>query len=188
MKMTLDFLWQFLGKIAIAVCIMLGFSVMVNMTVMTAMAQEVVNSDAEFIKSVYETIKAFGGFDFVTKVSACIMILISSMKVSFLRPLWTKLGNGQIWLTMGLGFVAGLCDAFVGQDKFSWSIVAAYTFAGAGAPVLHLILESIKSIPGLGDVYKSVITIIMEMLGGAKIKAQEEAAKKAAILTTSKVV
>lgn len=149
---------------------------------MMAIAQETVpaptlSPDAQFLQQVWLVIQGFGGLTFVAKCSTVIMIIVGSMKVSFLRPLWTKLGSLQIWVAPILGFLGGLATAFTGQDKFSWAIVIAYTVAGAGAGHVHELLDLVKKVPGLGDVYMTIIDVIMEILGGAKVKEAEEALK-----------
>jgi hypothetical protein len=131
----------------------------------SAFAQEVGMSFPDFFASVLETLKGFGGLSFTAKVSAVLVLFVSSMKVTVLEVYWAKLGKAKIWVSLGLAFVAGLVDAFVGVDKFSWSVVFAYVLAGAGAPILHQVLDSVKAIPGLGKVYVGIINVVIELLG-----------------------
>ena len=163
--------------IVYGVIALLAVVIAVDLFVLVAMAQETMSPDAEFVRQVWDAIQNFGGLNFVARCSLVIMLIISSMKVSFLRPLWTKLGKAQPWLTLGLGFLGGLADAFMGHDKFSWSVVVAYAVAGAGAGYIHDLLDTIKKVPGLGAVYVGLIDVLMEVLGGAKAKKAEEVEK-----------
>lgn len=126
----------------------------------------------DFLSDVMNVIKSFqGGIGTAVKVSAIIALIISSMKVSFLSPLWDKLGSAKVYVAPVLGLVAGLLG-FLGPAQITWASLIAYIMTGGGAVFLHEILDSIKSIPGLGGWYLTVISIIEGALGGAKSPPQ----------------
>lgn len=118
----------------------------------------------EFIAQVVAVIKAMGGMPVMLKISSVIMLIVASMKVSVLSPVWAKLGKAQIWVAPVLGLLAGLLDV-AGGGEMSLAKALAYVAAGAGAIHLHEILDLIKKIPGLGAVYISAIDIIASFLG-----------------------
>ena len=137
---------------------------------LVAMAQEegvpVVENAADipvdaFFAQVLELVKEFGGMPWTLKIAAIIMLIVSSMKVSFFRPLWDKIGNFKSIVAPFLGLFAGVIS--LGKD-LSFAAAIAYMFSGAGAIVLHELLDSVKNFPGLGKIYVSVIDFIEKIL------------------------
>lgn len=120
----------------------------------------------EFFAQVIEVIKQFGGLPTVLKIAAVITLLISSMKVSFLRELfWEKLGQAKAWVAPLLGLIAGILG-LAHDGPLTWPVAFAYLSAGAGAIILHELLDSIKALPGLGEIYVKVIDLVQKALGG----------------------
>lgn len=132
-----------------------------------SVAFAITGEDMSFFDKVLDYVKGFKDMPTLLKVSGGIILLISTMKVSFLKPLWDKLGEKQEWLAPALGFIAG---AFAGFEdgKFDWAVLATYAFAGAGAPYLHDILDKVKVIPGIGQIWLTVIEIIKKVLFAPK--------------------
>lgn len=132
-------------------------------------AQTQAEVDAGWFADVSKAISGFGGMFWMLKIGTIILLIIGSMKVSFLKPLWEKLGpNLQPWLAPTLGFVAGLLMLAVGNAPPTIASIIAYITAGSGALVMHEWLESLKALPGLGPIYVSVINIIESILGANK--------------------
>lgn len=105
-----------------------------------------------------------GNVGWALKVSGVIVLIVASMKVSFLNDMvWSKLGSFQKWLAPTLGLAAGVISAFMGG---SWSAVLPYLAAGMGAMYLHELLDMVKLIPGLGSVWVKVIDFIETWAGG----------------------
>lgn len=130
-----------------------------------AFADEVVVSPQDFFAQVLEAIRTFGGLSVMAKISAVVMIIISSMKVSFFRELiWDKLGALQTWVAPILGLIAGILGLGNGDAPITLASVMAYVAAGGGAIILHELLDSIKAIPGIGQVYISMINLIQGFL------------------------
>lgn len=114
-----------------------------------------------FVQQVFDLIGSFGGLPWMAKIAGVITVIISSMKVSFIRPLWDKLGEAKVWLAPILGLVAGVMG--MGVD-ITWASAIAYVTAGAGAVIFHELLDTIKAIPGLGSMWVSVIDFISIIL------------------------
>lgn len=133
-----------------------------------ATAQEVVEMPVQdFLGQVLQTIEQFGGMKWMGQVAAVLAILISSMKVSFLNELvWQKLGEAKAWLAPALGVLYGVFSMWAGEGELTWAGVLAYFAAGAGAVVLHELLDTIKAVPGIGSVWVTIINIIKGVLGG----------------------
>lgn len=114
----------------------------------------------DFLNQVLSVIQGFGGLSFMLKASAIITLTIASMKVTALNQLiWSKLGSFQAWLAPILGLVAGILS--IGSSgPLTLAKIFAYMSAGAGAVVLHELLDTIKAVPGLGAIYVSIINVI----------------------------
>lgn len=119
----------------------------------------------QLLAQVLDLVKSFGGLPWMGKISAIVLLLLASMKVSFLRPLWDKLGRGKVLASLVMSLVVGIC-ALGASGSLSIPGVMAYLFAGAGAIILHELLDWIKSIPGLGAMYVAAINFLMGLLGG----------------------
>ncbi len=127
----------------------------------------VVDPNADFFQAVMDFIKNFGGMSAMLKVSGAILLIVASMKVSFLKPLYDKLGAFKSWLAPILGLIAGTVGiGFSGP--VSLASIFAYVTAGAGAVFIHEILDTVKAIPGLGAIYVSAINFIEGLLGSPK--------------------
>lgn len=142
---------------------MMFFSAMV-------LAQETVPLPAEsvdgFFTQVLTFVKQFGGLPWVLKIAGIAAILISTLKVSVLRELiWDKLGNAKAWAGPLLGLIFGLASL---GSELNWASALAFVSAGAGAIILHELLNTVKAIPGIGSVWLSVIEVIQKILGGKK--------------------
>lgn len=114
-----------------------------------------------FMSDVLTFIANFGGLPTVGKISAAVLLLIASMKVSFIRGfVWDKLGAFKALVAPLLGVFVGVLS----MQPITLPGLAAYFFAGAGAIVLHELFDAIKSMPGIGPVYVSVIEMIQKLL------------------------
>lgn len=127
-----------------------------------AMAQDAV-TPGDFLNQVLSSIQGFGGLSWFLKVSAVITLIVSSMKVSFLKTaLWDKLGQAQVWVAPLLALLAGL----VTVHPLSLPAILAYVGTGVGAVALHEFLDSIKAAPGLGPKIIAIINLLEGFLGG----------------------
>ncbi len=128
--------------------------------------------DIGFLQKLLDYVK--GLFDkgneasLLANVAGGVLILISTMKVSFIKPLWDKLNDGaKGWLGPVLGLVAGLAGMLM-NGQFSWSVLLAAAAGGTLTPYLHDMLDLIKKIPGLGSLWVSIIEIIEKVLFAPK--------------------
>lgn len=121
-----------------------------------------------FAGQVLEAIAQFGGLPWMGKIALLITLLISSMKVTAIRQLlWDKLGGAKAWVGPGLGLILGILTLAMG-GHLTLAGVLAWVSAGAGALILHELLDSLKKVPGLGAMWVSFIDLIMSYLGAAK--------------------
>lgn len=117
-----------------------------------------------FLAQVFQSVQGFGGMSFMMKISTLILILVASMKVSFIRSfVWDKLGAFKALAAPILSLIVGIIS-LVSVGPFSWSGLIAYLFAGAGAIILHEILDSVKALPGIGPIYLKAIDLIQGLL------------------------
>ena len=123
-------------------------------------------SVGDFANQVFAAVQGFGGMSWMLKISTIVLLICATMKVSFLVPLWNKLGNFKAAAAPVLGLVAGLLSYFGGGTAFSLATLTAYMVSGAGALALHEILDMVKAIPGLGAGYVTAINFVTSYLGG----------------------
>ena len=120
----------------------------------------------DFFTQLMETVKGFGGFTGVGKISAVIVLLIASMKVSFLNQmLWSKLGKIQAAVAPVLGLIGGILMAGMNGKLPTPAEAMVYISAGVGAIFLHEVLDLIKMTPGIGPMWVSLINLIEGFLG-----------------------
>lgn len=123
-----------------------------------------VTSPSDFLTQVVAFVQSLGGMSTLLKISGAIMLVIASLKVSILNTwIWSKLGNIQIWVAPVLGLIAGILSLGTG---LTLPAAFAYITAGAGAVYLHEIMDLVKSIPGIGSIYVSIINFLESVLGG----------------------
>jgi cytochrome c oxidase subunit IV len=132
-----------------------------------AFADDVIPTD-KFLMQVLDVVKSFGGLSWAARIAALLTLAIALTKVSFLSKLWDKLGAAKVLLAPTLALLAGLVSMVASGTPVTAAGVAAWIFAGAGAIILHELLDGVKAIPGLGDKYVSFITFVESFLGGAK--------------------
>lgn len=113
---------------------------------------------ADFFVQVMQSAQGFGVLPWWLKVATLVNLAIASMKVGLInQKLWQKLGPMQTWLAPLLGLVAGLATQ---GDHMTLKVALTWCSAGAGAIILHELLDSIKGWPGLGTAYVSLINVI----------------------------
>lgn len=130
----------------------------------------------DFLKQVIAAVEAMGGLNPVLKLSSIIMLLIASMKVTYLNTvIWSKLGAFQIWVAPFFGLLAGVLSL---GSALTPAAAIAYITVGAGAVFLHEILDLLKLVPGLGSLYVFIINMIESALGGGAPVPPTVATKK----------
>lgn len=120
--------------------------------------------DVDFLTQVLDSVKSMGGLPFVGKMSVIVMLLISSMKVTFLRPYWDKMGATKPWMSPLLSMLVGLLGLLSTGTMPTLVQLSAYMLAGAGALHLHELLELAKKIPKIGPVYVKLIDMLEGVL------------------------
>lgn len=121
-----------------------------------------------FAGQVLEAISKFGGLSWVARIALLVTLLIGSMKVLPIRQyIWDKLGGAKAWAGPLLGAILGLLQLSM-SNQLTLAGVLAWVSAGAGAIILHELLDSIKKLPGIGSVWVSFIEVVMKYLGTVK--------------------
>jgi hypothetical protein len=116
-----------------------------------------------FLAEVFSAVQGFGGLSWGGKIIVIITLLISSMKVSLLRSyVWDRLGPAKVLLAPALGLVAGLMSL----DDKSLPALTAYVMAGAGAILLHQLLDALKETPYIGEKYLWLVDGAKKLLKG----------------------
>lgn len=119
-----------------------------------------------FIGQIATAFSSFGGLPWAGKIALIITLLIASMKVSVLDSLvWDRLGKFQAWAAPILGLIGGIVSLAV-SGHITLPGVLAYMSAGAGAILLHELLDTVKALPGIGQMWVSIIAAIEGALGG----------------------
>jgi len=117
----------------------------------------------QFLSDVGTFIQSCGGLSAWAIAAGAIMLVIASFKCSYFAPAWEKLGNFKTYVPLLLALIAGLIQ-LKAEDKFSAANIFAWLTAGAGAAILHDLLDGVKSIPGLSSIYKTIISLAQAAL------------------------
>jgi hypothetical protein len=165
----LEFL--FLGIVLIAV-----FGAILHYMTGTAQAATVL-PDGNIFGAVWKLVSGWGGLDYMVKVNAIVTILVSSMKVSFLKPFWDKIKKIKItykgvvqYIDAQIYFVAFLHIALgiITQGNYTFPAILAYVFIGGGSVYFHEITEGLKNVPIVGTVLAWIETIAKYILKDPK--------------------
>lgn len=123
-----------------------------------------------FFTQVFALIKDFGGFPWWMKVAAACTLLISSTRVSLLKPVWEKLGAFKVLAAPVLALVMGLVSLWADKDHaVTLAAMTAYLLAGGGSIILHQLLDAIKELPFVNDRYDKWIDVVKSFLGAKKV-------------------
>ena len=117
----------------------------------------------QFLSQVGTFIESCGGLSAWAIAAGSITLLIAAFKCSYFSPLWEKLGNFKTYAPLLLALVAGIVQ-LKAEGKFSAAGVFSWLTVGAGAAILHDLLDGVKSIPGLSAIYKTIISLAQAAL------------------------
>ncbi len=121
-----------------------------------------------------DLIRSWGGLVWQLKISAIVMLLIASMKVTAVdKMVWDRLGKFQSFAAPVLGIFVGLLS-MAATHSLSLAGALAYLSAGAGALLLHELLDGVKAWPGIGPAYIAAVDAIEGALGGNPVGAQDQ--------------
>jgi hypothetical protein len=143
----------------------------------------VVVPDGNIFKAVWSLVSGWGGLDYTVKVNAIMTILISSMKVSFLKPFWDKIKkikvtykgvvqyiDAQIYFVAFMHIVLGI----ITQGNYTLPAILAYIFIGSGSVFFHEITEGLKNVPIIGNILAWIETIAKYILRDPKTILEEK--------------
>lgn len=141
----------------------------------------------DFLSQVAAAWAAFGGLNWAGQLALALTLTIASMKVSFINQvLWSKLGALQAWSAPVLGAFYGIVSMVVNGTPLSLANILAYFSAGAGAIILHELLDTLKSLPWVGGIYLQIIDAIENAVGGPTDNVANFAEEKARRLAKCK--
>lgn len=126
-----------------------------------AYAQVVGQPDVDFITQLLTFIKDYGGLSEMLKIGGYILLFIALIKTSIVAPMWAKLPELVKTLVAPLlGLGAAL---FTQGGDITWASALAFMASGAGAVFVHEFLDGLKTIPGLGSVYVTIIDLLSKL-------------------------
>lgn len=120
------------------------------------------NPDASFWAQVLGYVQQFGGLAWMAKVAGLCLLIVAAIKTSFVQPLWAKLPPlVQTLIAPLIALIGGIMSLGSG---LTFAAAVAYIGSGAGAVIMHELLDGVKSIPGIGTIYVTMIGIIESIL------------------------
>jgi hypothetical protein len=136
-------------------------------------ASSVVETDGNIFGAIWKLVSGWGGLNYTVKVNAIMTLLISSMKVSFLKPLWDKIKvikitykgvvqeiNAQVYFVLFLHIIVGI----ITQGNYSFNAILAYVFIGGGSVYFHELASGLKNVPIIGQILEWIETIAKYVL------------------------
>jgi len=132
-------------------------------------------SVSDLLAAILSAVQGFGGLSWALKVAVVVMSLIGLTKLTVLSSFWDKMGSFKAWLAPLLGLALGI---LIQGGNITWAGVLAYMGSGAGAILLHQLLETVKAIPGIGPAYVTIINFIEAVIPAPLSKAKLAAKKK----------
>lgn len=139
---------------------------------MLALAQEVPAADLQISDLFSMLLKAVGDFKSLgwqAGLSALVMILIASMKVSLLRQyVWDKLGWFKVFVAPVLSLVVVFIGLFLTGQPFTMQAFVVAMVTGAGAVALNEMLDGVKNAPGVNSVIVFVANLLKSLLPAKK--------------------
>lgn len=160
--------WSLIAVVLVALFVTLAHFLGAN-----AHAASAVETDGNIFSAVWKLVSGWGGLNYTVKINAIMTILISSMKVSFLAPLWNKIKtikitykgvvqtiNAQVYFVLFLHIIVGI----ITQGNFSLEAILAYVFIGGGSVYFHELADGLKNIPIIGKGLEWIETIAKYIL------------------------
>lgn len=106
-------------------------------------------------------IASFGGLPWVLEIAVFIFLIIAFAKFTPLKKSWDSLEHLKALVPLAFGLLIGILNL----QTYSVAGIAAYLLTGAGAMLVHDMLEIVKGVPGLGPSYIGAIEFISRKLG-----------------------
>jgi hypothetical protein len=128
-----------------------------------AIAQEAPSLDLSWLSAVNDLIRLFSNWQTIgaqAGFAALLTILISTIKISALRPLWDKLGPAKIIAPSLLSLIAYLLTL----QSFSFPVILAAITTGVGAVYLHELLNAIRMLPAVNKYVLMVVDVLQILL------------------------
>jgi hypothetical protein len=106
-------------------------------------------------------IEGLGSMSPQAKIAAIVLFITAVWKSSFLQPYYAALGNAANLVGPVLGLISGV----LAIQPLSWGAVWTGVYGGSLAVLVVALLEAVKSIPGIGSLYVSLINWVEGLLG-----------------------
>lgn len=107
------------------------------------------------------TIASFGGLPWVLEIAVFIFLIIAFAKLTRLKHPWDELHHLKALVPLAFALLIGILNL----QTYTVAGIAAYLLTGAGAMIVHDMLEIVKGVPGLGPSYINTIEYLSRKLG-----------------------
>lgn len=128
-----------------------------------------------FLNKVFITTYLWGGLKFVGLVATLVLLVIGALKLSYLRPLWDRLGNLKSLVAPLLSLILGLTSLLISDEPITLHGLFTYLLAGSGSIILHDLFDAVKSLPFISPAYQKVVQNLQDLLRQHKTKATHDA-------------
>jgi len=118
----------------------------------------------ELFNQGWALITGFNQLDVAGKIGGIVLLVISIVKNSALRPLWDKAGAWKVMVAPVLSVVYAL----VMIHPFTLQGLMASLIGGALAVATHELLDGVKSLPGIGAGFQKAIDFVQGLLKAPK--------------------
>jgi hypothetical protein len=122
-------------------------------------------------------IQSFGSLSAPAKIAGIVLFIVAVVKSSFVQPLWAKLGNAQVLVAPILAVIVSI----VSIQPFSWAALWSSLLSGALAIGMHQLLDAVKTLPGIGSAYLTVINFVESILQAPESVKEKTKALKASL-------
>jgi len=100
-------------------------------------------------------------------IGGLVLLLISLVKSSLIRPLWDKMGAWKVLVAPALAFIYTV----VTVQPLTLQAVVTSLIGGAMAVATHELLDAVKQLPGVGPVFIKAIDFVKGLLKAPPAKA-----------------
>jgi hypothetical protein len=118
----------------------------------------------ELFNQAWGLIAGFNQLDLAGKIGGIVLLVLSIVKNSALRPLWDKAGAWKVVVAPALAVLYAL----IMVQPFTLKAVVASLVGGALAVASHELLDAIKNLPGIGPAFVKAIGFVQGILKAPK--------------------
>jgi uncharacterized membrane protein HdeD (DUF308 family) len=126
------------------------------------------------LASIMDLWHSFPSLSVAGKIAGCLVILIGLVKSSLFKPLWDKAGPWKALVAPLLGLIV----AVLSISPFNWAGVLQGLAGGVLAVGISQVFDAVKLMPGVGQVWITIIDVVQKLLGAPKPALQAPKKKK----------